>query len=264
MHVVVDGDLLRAARDDAHLQVVLQAAADARRIEHHVDAVLAQQFAWADAGQLQQLRRVVGAARDQHLPARLRRFQRAVLAILDAASPACRRTADRCASALVSIFRLRALARGTQICARRRATAAVARRGLVVAGAFLARAVEVVVAGDADLRRRLDERVAQADRSGACPKRSAGRRAVILALAPLLVLRPLEVRQDVLETPADIAELAPAVIVRMLAADIDEAVDRARATQHFSARLKHLPAVEPGLRLGRYIQLTFGFLNSFA
>src|ERR1700761_7520367 len=50
--------------------------------------------------------------------------------------------------------------------------------------------------------------------------------------------------------PADIAALAPAVVILMLAAHIKKAVDRARAAEHFSARLENLPAMQARLRLG--------------
>ena len=59
---------LRAAHHDPDLHVILQIVADAGRVEHHVDAVLLQQFRGADAGELQQLRRVVGAARIPGFP----------------------------------------------------------------------------------------------------------------------------------------------------------------------------------------------------
>jgi hypothetical protein len=47
-------------------------------------------------------------------------------------------------------------------------------------------------------------------------------------LAARLVLGAAEVGQHILEAPAGIAELAPMIEVRRLAADIEQAVDRAR------------------------------------
>src|SRR6185312_12756325 len=75
-------------------------------------------------------------------------------------------------------------------------------------------------------------------------------RAVILIGAADLVFRFLEIGQHVVKAPADIAELAPAVIILVLAAHIEQAVDRARSAQHFSARLKNLAAAESRLGLG--------------
>src|SRR5262249_45134063 len=78
-------------------------------------------------------------------------------------------------------------------------------------------------------------------------ERAAG--AMEVVGAALLILGLAEIRQHVLPAPADIAELAPSVEILLLAADIDEAVDRAGAAQHLAARLDDAAAVEPGLGL---------------
>src|SRR5436309_1676081 len=46
------------------------------------------------------------------------------------------------------------------------------------------------------------------------------------------------------------AALAPAIVILMLTAHIEQAVDRARTAEHFSARLEHLPAVQSRFWLG--------------
>src|SRR5262249_5174576 len=63
-----------------------------------------------------------------------------------------------------------------------------------------------------------------------------------------------------LEAPAGIAELPPMIEVRRLAADVEQAIDRARAAQHLPPRLDDLPVVELGLRLRSVepIDLTVG------
>src|SRR5882724_6220023 len=68
-------------------------------------------------------------------------------------------------------------------------------------------------------------------------------------LAPLLILGAAKVRQDVVEAPAGIAELAPMIEIRGLPAQIKQAVDRARPAQHLPARLDDRSVVELGLRL---------------
>jgi len=73
---------------------------------------------------------------------------------------------------------------------------------------------------------------------------------MIFVGAALLVLGFLEIGQHVLIAPAGIAALAPAVVILVLAAHVQQAVDRARAAEHFAARLKHLAAVQPRLGLG--------------
>ena len=81
---VVQRDLLRAAHHDADLHVVLEIVPDARRVQHDVDAVLAQEVGGSDAGELEQLRRVVGAARQHDLLARAGAAQRGALPVFDA------------------------------------------------------------------------------------------------------------------------------------------------------------------------------------
>src|SRR5262249_11891754 len=69
-------------------------------------------------------------------------------------------------------------------------------------------------------------------------------------VAARLILRALEVGQDVLIGPALIAELAPMVVILGLAANVDEAVDAARAAEHLAARPEDLAVLELGLGLG--------------
>ena len=63
--------------------MILQITADTGRIEHDLDAVLVEQVRRSDAGELQELRRVVGAAGDQDLLARACRAQAALLPVFD-------------------------------------------------------------------------------------------------------------------------------------------------------------------------------------
>ena len=93
-------------------------------------------------------------------------------------------------------------------------------------------------------------------------QRAAG--AVIFVGAALLVLGLLEVGQHVVITPAGIAALAPAIVILVLAAHIQQAVDRARSAQHLAARLKHLAAVQPRLRLGLVHPVDGFFLEQLA
>src|SRR6185312_1092871 len=83
-HRVVDGDRLAAAIVEARLEVVLQIGADARRVAHHRNAEGPEQFAWADAGELQQLRRVEGAAGENDLAIGAGAAQLPVLPVFDA------------------------------------------------------------------------------------------------------------------------------------------------------------------------------------
>ena len=87
---------------------------------------------------------------------------------------------------------------------------------------------------------------------------------MIFVGAALLVLGLLEIGQHVVKAPADIAALAPAVVVLVLAAHIEQAVDRARSAQHLAARLEHLAAVQARLRLGLVHPVDGFFLEQLA
>src|SRR6266436_1295373 len=66
--------------------------------------------------------------------------------------------------------------------------------------------------------------------------------------AALVTFRTLEIRQDLLPRPALASKRCPVVIVGVMAADIDHAVDRARSAQRPAARLVASASVEPRLR----------------
>jgi hypothetical protein len=122
------------------------------------------------------------------------------------------------------------------------------RGGLVVAGALLGRAVEVVVARMSRLLRRRDEGVAERMGFGLV-RDGQGAALAVEGVGPArLVLGLAEVGQDVVMGPADIAQLAPVVEVLLLTADIDQTVDRAGAAQNLAARLVDPAVVEAGLR----------------
>ena len=119
----------------------------------------------------------------------------------------------------------------------------------MVAGPILARAVEIVVAGKAELSRGRNEGFAdRVLRDIRYAERASG--AVEPVGAANLVLGALEIGQDILKRPAGIAELAPMVEILGLAADIDHAVDRGRAAQHLAARPVDTAVGGTGVGLG--------------
>ena len=166
-------------------------------------------------------------------------------------TPTARRPSNRMrlASALVSTTRLDRRRASPQIADRGRPAPAILRRELEIAGALLRRPVEIVVARIARLLRGVDERLAQRMRLADVGDGERPADAVQRVLAPLLVLGAAEVRQHIVEAPAGIAELPPMIVIRRLAAQIKQAVDRARPAQDLASRLDHLTVVELGLRL---------------
>src|SRR6516165_5470849 len=131
---------------------------------------------------------------------------------------------------------------------------------LEITGAFLGGPVEIVVAGKARLLRGRDESLAQRMRFAHVGNRERPAHPMQRILAARLVLGAAKIGQHILEAPAGIAELAPMIEVRRLAADVEQAIDRARPAQHFSPRLDDLPVVELRLRLRGIepIDLTIG------
>src|SRR5687768_1928687 len=60
----------------------------------------------------------------------------------------------------------------------------------------------------------------------------------------------LEVGQDIFPGPADVAKLAPMVIVSGLAAHINHAIDRGAASKHLAARIDKTSAIQARLWCG--------------
>src|SRR5215813_5116782 len=136
----------------------------------------------------------------------------------------------------------------------------MARGQLEITGAFLGGPVEIVVARKARLLRGGDESLAQRMRFAHVGNRERPAHPMQRILAPLLIFGAAKTGQHTLEAPAGVAELPPMIEVGRLAADVEQAIDRARAAQHLPAGLDDLPVVELGLRLRGVepIDLTIG------
>src|SRR5215510_1629067 len=125
----------------------------------------------------------------------------------------------------------------------------MARGQLEITGAFLGGPVEIVVAGKARLLRGRYESLAQRMRFAHVGNRERPAHPMQRILAPLLIFGAAKTGQHILEAPAGIAELPPMIEVGRLAADVEQAIDRARPAQHFPPWLDDLPVVELCLRL---------------
>ena len=246
---IVERALLRAARDQPDLHVVLQIIADAGRVEHDLDAMLLQEIRRSHAGKLQQLRRIICAAGNQDFLARPRRAHAAFLLVFDCfgATPFEQNALRQRRSLDVQIA---ARFRRTQIGERRAGAAAATCRGLKKSRAFLGRAVEIGIGRNAGFSGGNHKGLRQRIVMPPVRHRQRPARAVVFVGTALLVLGLLEIGQHVVIAPTGIAALAPAIVILMLTAHIEQAVDRARTAEHFSARLEHLPAVQSRFRLG--------------
>ena len=159
-HVVVERVARLQPNDGARLVVVLQVLADARAIGDDRDAVLPQQVGRTDAGELQELRRLQRAGREDDLALRARGLRRCPARPIRRRRRACLRAATRVACAPVTTVRLGARHRRTQERDGRALAPALADAQLIGADAVGRRAVEVAVGGQAELLRRLDPRAA--------------------------------------------------------------------------------------------------------
>src|SRR5712691_9825859 len=244
---VVHRDRLGAAILHANLKVVLQLGPDRRHVGDDVYSERLEQRRRSEPGQLQELRRVERAAGDDDLRVGICNAGRIAAPVFDADGAASGKE-DPARQRVRYDGEIGPAARLAQIADRGRAAAPTARGQLEITGAFLGGAVEIVVARKARLLRGRDESLAQRMRFAHIGNRERPADPVQRILAARLVLGAAEIGQHILEAPAGIAELAPMIEVRRLAADVEQAVDRARPAQHFPTRLDDPPAVE--LRLG--------------
>jgi hypothetical protein len=86
---------------------------------------------------------------------------------------------------------------------------------------------------------------------------------VILVGAALLVLGLAEIRQHVGVAPARIAEIAPAIVILVLPANVEETVDRGRSAEHLAARLPDPPVARAHLRLAGIKPVHLGLVKCF-
>ena len=207
-----------------HLQVVVQVGADARPVELHVYAELAQVRAGADPRQHQKLRRADRAARQDHLAARAGRVARAVDPIVDTHRPAALQP-----HALGQHTRLqRQVGPGERRAQERLGRLETHPAPLVHVqrpDAFDLAAVEVRRRPDAGLHSRPLHGVqyGPADPGRIDAQLAAGAVRGVGAGAEVLVR--LEVGQHVVPAPAFEPELAPLVEIGGVPAHVDHAVD---------------------------------------
>jgi hypothetical protein len=196
-----------------------------------------------------QLRRLDRAGRQQHLGAAARGLDLAALPVGDADGAAA--FEHQLAGERIGLdAQVGAVLRGREVGLGGAAAPALVRGQLVVARAFLGSAVEVFGARHAGLLRAADEGFDELvlRRDVRHLQRPV---AAVEGIAAALVAFGLdEVGQHVVVAPAGVAERGPVVVVLALAADVDEAVDRARAAQRLAARPVDAPAVHVRVGVG--------------
>ena len=239
---------------DVDLEVVLEVLADAGQVVDHVDAEAGEVLLVADAGELEQLRGVDGAAAQDHL-ARGHAARPAGAEIVDA-DGALALEPDAGAERERVDGQVLAVPHGVQVGPRGREAAAAVDVAVEAGETLLAVAVDVVGEVVARLLHGLEERAEE----------RVGRRTLLeheraVAATPLVGgdgavdeeagLHPLEVGQAVGVAPLLHARLGgPALVVQRVAALEDHPVDARRAAEHLAARVDHAAAVHVRLGVG--------------
>ena len=226
-------------------RVVLEVAAD-RQLLAHLDPERLQLLAEPDAGEHQQHRRLVRARREDHLALGADRLALPPADELDA-DGAVPLEDDPLDVDGVAHLQVRPVDHRVEIRVGGAAAEAAALRELEAADAVLLCTVQVVVRRVAGLHGRLEHQVDERVHRTAVGDGLRAADAVVLALAALVVLAALEVRQHLVVAPARRAARRPVVVVEAVAAQVDHRVDRAAAADHAAAREVQPPVPQAGL-----------------
>ena len=209
--------------------MILQMGADIGVVAGDRDAMLLQQLGRSDAGELQELHRIDGAARHDHLAPRRRRAGGAALSIFNTADTrAVEQEPGHMGMGLDP--HIGPLHGRAQEGARRRIAQSTFGGELVVAHTFLGGAVEIGIERQARRLRRFDEIMREGMQFGvifADAERAAG--AAELIGAGLIVLDRLVGLKNFGPIPAGISRRPPVPVIIGMAADIDHGIDRAGA-----------------------------------
>src|SRR5215472_10071979 len=242
-------DRFGACKDDPGAWMILQILANARQIADHGDIEVAQVLRRANAGEHENLRRSDCTAAQDDLA--LRALLRASGALLKAHNRGT--LALEVNSKDVSICPHGEVgARGGRMQESRRGAVplAVELRHLVKAEAVLGLAVEIMIAFESGFQSGFDKRVRERIYGAQIADTQGPSRSVVVRSAVFLFFRFLEVGQHVVIAPARVAEIAPAIVVSAVAADIDHRVDGAAAAQDLAPRPVQTALAQLGFRIG--------------
>src|ERR1051326_7141262 len=215
----------------------------------------------ADAGDLQNMRRVDGAAGQDDLAGGAHLAIDAVLAKrdTDAATPLKQQTRR---DGIGLNLEIAAAARFAQKGLRRGAAPFAATGHLRIRDAFLLLAVVVGGEREASLLRRFDKAMSQGqDRAVILDDQRTALAAVGRITIAAIRLGFTEERQHLVIAPAAAAHLRPIVVIGRIAADIEHAVNRAGAPEGFAARPLQLAAGRAGLAFTEEVPVDLGVVE---
>ena len=138
--------------------MILQVGTDASHVMHDVNTHVSQMLPRTDTRQLQQLRGAIGSTRNNHLPSGMSHFQPFRSPEFNAGR-ALSREQDAGGVGFGPDRQVRPALGHLQVGGGRAPAPLVLRGGLVVAAAFLLRAVEIRIEGDSSLLAGLQQRL---------------------------------------------------------------------------------------------------------
>ena len=243
---------LRAGMLHVDLEVILEMLADPGNVLHHVDAQRAELVRVADPRELQDLRRVDGAAAQDHLarPNRPRRTRPARVLDPDRSRPVEQDPVDERPGAHVEV---RPARDRVQVGAGGRQPAPAMHVPVERREALLAIPVHIVGQGVPGLLDRFEERTEQrALRRTALEHERAAVASVLIGwLRRQAALHATEVGEAVGMVPRVHARVGrPSLVVERVAPLEDHPVDAARSPEHLASRVVDASSAHVGLRLG--------------
>ena len=228
--------------------MILKVLADSLGSLHDVDSLAAQKRGRTNPGQLQELRRVNGTGGQYDLAPGKGSLAQTVLAICDALRTLALEN-DACGLSVRLDPQTGSRSRRPDVCARARHAHTVLHRVLIGADSLLRRAVEVRVVTKLELLASVDEILTKGVQIAI--HRGYVDRPVTptVGVASTIVgLGFSEVWQDIVPSPAWVAQILPVFEVLPLAAYVDHRIDGARTSHDLAPRPVGDAAVQAGVR----------------
>ncbi|PAV72392.1 hypothetical protein WR25_15959 [Diploscapter pachys] len=231
-----------------HIGVIAQVLAHPRQLMPDGDTLGFELGSRADPREHQQMRAAEGPCGQQHFLARLQVYPSSLDQRLHA-SGAFALEHDAFDMGVGQHREVTALAHRFQECGGRAPAPAIADGHVVIADTLLPGTVEVFVENVSCTQGRLDEGFGDdMAMRGADVKLAFA--AVVVVVTAMVHLALAKVGQHIVERPAFVTQRVPVVVIVVMAADVDHAIDRAAAAQHLAARLVAMATAQASLRSG--------------
>src|SRR5262245_15624213 len=232
--------------------MIVQVGTDCLHVAHNSNPEMPQMRGRAEARELKQVRRSIGAPADDHLAPGPRHTSAGWRMVLHADSTI---VLDQDAGGLAARANNEVPARtsGFQISLGGAPAPAPGGRRLVIADTFLLRSIEIIGPRNAKALGCCDHRICKSRSRYWIRHVQRATDTMQLACTTLLVLRLLEEGQHAVPVPANAPPLTPVVVVLWVAAHVDHAIDGGRTAKRLAAR--HIDTAVVELRLRGTLEL---------